>query len=67
LPRSLPYAPLIEHEEVVAFVESERLMERGLGWIDVHLLASARLARIPLWTRDRRLASAARVLRISAG
>lgn len=63
--RSLPHAPFVEHEEVLEFVEAERLMERGLGWIDVHLLASARLARIPLWTFDRRLAAAARLLGIN--
>ena len=41
---------------------SQELFGRGLGWIDVHLLASARLARIGIWTRDRRLRTAARDL-----
>ncbi len=30
-------------------------MGRGIGWVDVQLLASARLTGIPLWTLDRRL------------
>jgi hypothetical protein len=37
-------------------------MGLGLGFIDVHLLASARLAGIPLWTRDLQLKKAAAAL-----
>jgi predicted nucleic acid-binding protein len=33
----------------------------------MHLLASARLARVPLWTLDKRLAAAAAVLGVAAG
>jgi predicted nucleic acid-binding protein len=58
----LPQAPIVTHAEVLAFVAARRLMGRGLGWIDVHLLASAMLARIPFWTTDRRLAVAAKEL-----
>lgn len=63
---ALPRAPLAEHQEVLGFVEAKRLMGRGLGWIDVHLLASARLAGTPLWSFDRRLASVAEELGLSA-
>jgi hypothetical protein len=59
---ALPYAPVVEHAEVLAFIESARLSGRGLGLIDVHLLASARLGRMSLWTLDKRLAAAAREL-----
>ena len=62
---ALPHAPLIDHDEVLAFVESRRLMGRGIGWIDVHLLVSAAHAGIPVWTLDRRLASVARVLQLA--
>jgi len=55
----LPQAPVAGHVEVMAFVAAHELMGHGLGWIDVHLLASAALARSPLWTLDRRLAAAA--------
>ncbi len=51
---------MAEHDEVLAFVEAQRLTGRGLGWIDMHLLASAALAHQVLWTHDRRLDSAAR-------
>ncbi len=64
--RSLPQAPLVEHEEVLAFVEAHALMRSGLGWVDVHLLASARLAGERFWTRDRRLAQAAGRLGIAS-
>ena len=57
---TLPRAPQVHHTEALAFLDSHRLMGRGLGWIDIHLLAAAALARIDLWTLDKRLASTAR-------
>lgn len=59
---ALPHVPAASHEEVLAFVEARRLMGRGLGWIDVHLLAAATLQALRLWTFDRRLAAVARDL-----
>ena len=58
----LPRVPVVPHEEVLAFVDAHHLQCRGLGWIDMHLLAAARLAQLPLWTQDKRLATAAREL-----
>jgi predicted nucleic acid-binding protein len=52
---ALPQAPVATQDEVLAFLETHRLMGRGLGWIDVHLLASAKLGRLPFWTLDKRL------------
>lgn len=51
--------PTIPHAEVVEFVRARRLHGRGAGWIDVHLLASALVARVNLWTADPRLATLA--------
>jgi hypothetical protein len=59
---ALPSVPIADHEEVLAFVERRRLMGRGLGWVDVHLLASAVLASLPLWTSDKNLSAVARAL-----
>ncbi|MBI3448637.1 MAG: type II toxin-antitoxin system VapC family toxin [Acidobacteria bacterium] len=59
---SLPQVRRAEHDEVLAFVESNGLGGSGIGWIDAHLLASARLSHVPLWTLDRRLAAVARSL-----
>src|SRR5512146_967079 len=62
----LPRVPVGSHDEVLALVERHRLMGRGIGWIDAHLLASASLAGCLLWTRDRRLAEVARTLDLYA-
>ena len=53
--QELPWATLAEHEEVMQFIENYSLMGKGLGYIDMHLLASARLTGVPLWTLDKRL------------
>ena len=57
--KSLPLAPTIEFDEFIFFIERNRLMGIGIGFVDVHLLASAQLAEIPLWTADKKLKSAA--------
>jgi predicted nucleic acid-binding protein len=63
----LPQAPVGNELEVRAFIERHRLMGRGIGYIDVHLLAAATLAvEGVLWTRDKRLASAAAELHVGA-
>lgn len=59
-------APMAEHDEVLDLVTRQELYGRGVGWIDVHLLASARLAEDELWTRDRRLATVATELGVGA-
>lgn len=61
----LPTVTQAEHDEVLSWVESKRLMGRGLGWVDVHLLASAMLGRTTLWTLDQRLVARAREMDIS--
>ena len=63
--RHLPQAPIVEHDEVLAFVETHRLAGAGVGWVDVHLLAAAVLARAALWTLDRALGRAATRLGIA--
>ena len=49
-------APAVRHVDVVGFVRDRRLHGRGIGWIDAHLLASALVGRLKLWTTDPRLA-----------
>ena len=61
----LPSAPAATQAEALAFLERRRLMGRGIGFVDVHLLASAVLAApARLWTLDRRLAAIARELEL---
>ncbi|HEY7671105.1 MAG TPA: PIN domain-containing protein [Gammaproteobacteria bacterium] len=63
---ALPVVPVADHDEVLNFVESRRLMGQGLGWIDMHLLASATLGSVAFWTMDKRLAAVARKLGLFA-
>lgn len=54
--RALPALAERPHEEVLEAIESRRLMSRGVGFIDVHLLCAV-LHRegASLWTLDKRL------------
>ncbi len=56
---ALPSTPVADDGELLDFVTRRKLAGRGLGWIDMHLLASALLANCRLWTLDKRLAAAA--------
>jgi predicted nucleic acid-binding protein len=49
-------ASLIPHCDVVAFVRDRDLHGRGVGWIDTHLLASAIVGRLRIWTAYPRFA-----------
>jgi predicted nucleic acid-binding protein len=53
--RSLPSAVEADHDEVMDFLEKNHLMGKGLGLIDIHLMASAALNGMLLWTLDHRL------------
>ena len=57
--QSLPLATQVEHDEVMQFIENFHLMGKGLGYIDMHLLASALLSKVSLWTFDKKLNSVA--------
>jgi predicted nucleic acid-binding protein len=58
--QKLPGAPVATHAEVLAFIDARSLMGRGIGYVDVHLLASVMLEEgARLWTRDRSLATVA--------
>jgi hypothetical protein len=62
----LPAVPTATHAEALDFLERRALMGRGIGFIDVHLLASVALAApARLWTRDRRLATVAAELNLA--
>jgi hypothetical protein len=59
---ALPPANLASNAEVLRLIEDRRLWGRGLGWVDLHLLASALLSDCGFWTLDQRLAVAAKDL-----
>lgn len=61
----LPSAVQARHEEVMEFIETSKLMGRGLGYIDVHLAASARLTGVAIWTADKKFSEINKELGIS--
>src|SRR5260370_35738229 len=63
---ALPSATQATAAEVLKLIEDRKLWGRGLGWIDVHLLSSALLSHCAFWTLDKRLAEAARDLRLKS-
>ena len=63
--KALPEAHLLEHEEVMSFLEARRLYGHGIGWVDAHLLASTLLTGCTLWTLDKPLRRAAAALNVS--
>ena len=65
--RALPLAEVVDHEEILAFIDNKQLMGKGLAYVDVHLLGSAVLSGISLWTADRRLAESATALGVCYG
>ena len=63
---SMPQARQASDSEVVHFIETSQLYGKGLGWVDMHLLASALLTQVNLWTLDKRLKGITEPLNISA-
>ncbi len=54
--KGLPGSPVATDNEVLFFIEQHKLMGRGIGYIDTHLLAAVALkSSARLWTRDKRL------------
>jgi predicted nucleic acid-binding protein len=62
---ALPSTVVATGDETLHFIDERRLMGRGIGWVDVHLLASVMMTEsAQLWTRDKRLEAIAAELRI---
>ena len=62
---ALPKVNLLDNEEVLLFIERNNLMGKGLGLIDIHLLASALLSEAVLWTLDIKLKHEAHILGVA--
>ena len=52
---ALPVITKADDDEILFFVDRHGLMGRGVGLIDMHILASCKLEGAKLWTRDKRL------------
>ena len=61
----LQQARLIAHLDVVGFVRDRHLHGRGIGWIDVHLLASALVGQMQVWTADQSFQAVAEELGVA--
>jgi predicted nucleic acid-binding protein len=64
--QGLPAAVVASDQEVLLMIEQHQLMGRGIGYIDAHILASAKLSHCQLWTQDRRLAVLTEERRLAA-
>jgi predicted nucleic acid-binding protein len=62
----MPSANVAMHDEVMHFIEQGKLYSRGIGYMDMSLLASTRLtAGAKIWTRDKRLKQIASELELA--
>ncbi len=61
--QDLPASVVAMPDEVLEFIEHQGLHGRGIGYVDVHLLASVALTPgTQLWTRDAKLQKTAEML-----
>jgi predicted nucleic acid-binding protein len=58
--RRLEQPSLPAEDEVHEILESRQLWGKGIGWIDLHILAAAKLSGWSLYTADAAMAAAAR-------
>jgi hypothetical protein len=65
--KKLPYARTVPHSDVVSLAHIRKLHGRGVGWFDSHLLASALVEGMKVWTADPRFAAIAEELGVSWG
>jgi predicted nucleic acid-binding protein len=63
--QALPQAEKVADEEIIFYIENNSLGGKGLGLIDVHLLASAQLSGYLFWTKDRRLHETAKIMNLA--
>ncbi|MDH3377801.1 MAG: PIN domain-containing protein [Gammaproteobacteria bacterium] len=65
LMESLPACRIATQNEFLRFVETHNLMGKGVGFVDVHLLVSAKASDYLLWTADKALQTVASLLNLS--
>ena len=64
--RSLPQDMVATDREVLLFIENHGIADKGIGYLDMHLLAATALNSQKIWTRDRRLNEVASLLGLNA-
>lgn len=63
--QQMPMAAVAEHDELLGYIEHHKLHGKGIGYVDIHLLASAAITSATLWTRDKRLHQTAMALNLA--
>jgi predicted nucleic acid-binding protein len=64
--KSLPQAAIATEDEVLFLIDKHRISGKGVGYLDMHLLAAAALGNLKIWTRDKRLGEIAALLGLNA-
>lgn len=62
--RKLPQLAIARDQEVLLLIKRRRLMGKGIGYVDAHLLTAALAQGARLWTRDKHLMTIAAALGI---
>ncbi len=62
--RNLPEITTVSDEEVLYFINRQKLFGKGLGYIDVHLIASCTIENVRLYTFDKKLNQVAEKLQL---
>ena len=60
--RSIPQLDQVQEEHFYELVETAQLNGLGLSFVDIHLLAAAKMGKVLLWTRDKRLHARAGIM-----
>ncbi|MDY7030301.1 MAG: PIN domain-containing protein [Thermodesulfobacteriota bacterium] len=61
----LPSTDMLDHHDIMEFIEYRNIMNKGIGYVDAHLLGSALISETPLWTFDNALKKIANQLSIA--
>jgi hypothetical protein len=60
----LPSTDILDHDDIMEFIEYRTIMNKGIGYVDVHLLASALVSETALWRFDKALRNISKQLSI---
>ena len=62
---SIPKLSKLTHDEFIYFLEKHSFYGKGVGFVDIHLLGSTKLAGVKIWTLDKRLLQLAESLNLN--
>lgn len=62
---SIPKLSKLTYDEFIYFLEKNSFYGKGVGFVDIHLLGSTKLAGVKIWTLDKRLLKLANSLNLN--